>query len=70
MPNTLFSGKKDMKSAILEAANIIIENADGLARDIEERYVNGINIYLSADAGEAPTLEITKTYYALPRKVQ
>ena len=56
-----------MKSAIIEAANIIIENAEELTRDIEDRCVNGINIYLSVDADEAPTLEISKTYFSSPR---
>jgi hypothetical protein len=70
MPKTIFTNREEVELAIREAANIILENASGLAKDFEERHISGLNILLSADTGEAPTLEISKIYYVFPKKVQ
>lgn len=54
--------KDEIKDALIEAANIIIQKSDELSADIDEMHVAGISIWISLDPGCEPKLDITKTY--------
>lgn len=48
--------------AILNAAEILSDNADSLSQDILTRKVNDITIWIRFDPDSVPTIDINKTY--------
>lgn len=54
--------KDEIKDALIEAANIIIQKSDELSADIDKLYVSGISIWINLEPGCEPKLDITKTY--------
>ena len=56
---------KEVEKAILNAADILKDNALALAHDIDSQKVTGISIWIrfDADSDSIPTLEIEKEYF-------
>lgn len=56
---------KEVEKAILNAADILKNNALALTHDIDLQKVSGISIWIRFDAGadSIPTLEIEKDYF-------
>ena len=54
---------KEVEKAILNAADILKNNALALTHDIDLQKVSGISIWIRFDADSIPTLEIEKDYF-------
>lgn len=54
---------KEVEKAILNAADILKNNALALTHDIDLQKVSGISIRIRFDADSIPTLEIEKDYF-------
>lgn len=54
---------KKVEKAILNAADILKNNALALTHDIDLQKVSGISIRIRFDADSIPTLEIEKDYF-------
>ena len=54
---------KEVEKAILNAADILKNNALALTHDIDLQKVSGISIWIRFDVDSIPTLEIEKDYF-------
>lgn len=54
---------KEVEKAILNAADILKNNALALTHDIDLQKVSGISIWIRFDSDSIPTLEIEKDYF-------
>ena len=55
-----------VKSNITEAANLLKRKAEEIASDCDDEKVREIYITLRINSGEAPILDVTKSYYSIP----
>lgn len=54
--------QENVHQAILNAAEILSDNADSLSQDILTRKVNDITVWIRFDPDSVPTIDICKTY--------
>ena len=60
----IFTDKKMLKDCVHEAADILHRKADEIVADIDDEQVSGVSVTMFINPGEAPTIEIGKSYFA------
>jgi len=56
--------REQLKECIKEAADILHRKADAIVADVEDEIVTDISVTMFIRPGEAPTIEIGKSYLA------
>lgn len=62
MSERTLTWRKEAKSVLMEAANILRRCADDITKDLDDEKVTEVHITLRVACYETPTLDVQKTY--------